>query len=618
MTIKKLAFRPGINREWTEYSNEGGWFDCDKIRFRMGLPEKIGGWQMATSTAFLGSCRALKNWSPLDNSDLMGIGTHLKYYVEEGGTPNDITPIRRTVTLGSDPIDVTDTSTTVTINDTSHGANEGDFVTISGATATGGVPAADINKEHQVVGTPSGNAYNIVVDTAATSTVSGGGASVQCEYQINVGLDVSIGGTGWGADGWGEGGWGEAGDTTIGENQIRIWSHDNFGEDLLICPRNGMIYYWDKSSGLSTRAVEIGTLSGANHTPTIATEIMVSDTDRHVIAFGVNRQGESTHDKMYIRWGDTESVTQWETLNTNAAGGLTLSNGSEIVTALQARNEILVWTDAALYSFRFVGGNFVFGAFLIDSKVSLIGPKAKTQVNNVVYWMGKENFYRYDGTVSPIPCFIRDYVFSDINLSESTKVYCSTNLAFNEVIWLYPSASSSEIDRYACYNYVEDLWFFGTMVRTAWIDRQNRDFPQAAASDGLLYDHENGMDDGESNPPGAISSYIEGSSVDIDDGYRFPFIRRLIPDISFRDSSAASPSVTLTIKPENFPGSTTGAGDAKTVTATSVGGADEQYTGDLHIRVRGRAIKYRIESATTGVTWRSGTPRIEVRADGRR
>ena len=625
MPLTKLQFRPGVNQEITSYSNEGGWRDCDKIRFRFGYPEKLGGWEKYTSSTYLGSARALHNWIALDGSNYLGIGTHLKYYIEEGQGMNDITPIRATTAAGDVTFAATNGSTTITVSDTSHGAFENDFVTFSGAASLGGnITAAVLNAEHQVVTVTDANTYTIVVGATANSSDSGnGGGSTVGAYQINVGLDTSVGGTGWGAGTWGSDGWGEAasgGLTTT--NQIRLWSHDNFGEDLIINARDSNIYYWDKSNNLSTRAVELSTLSGTKTSvPQIAKQVLVSDQDRHVIAFGCYglnasssaNQGNGTQDPLLIRFSDKENPLIWYPAATNTAGDLTLGAGSTFMQAVETKREILVWTDTALNSMRFIGPPFTFGLQQLASNITIMSPNAAVATEDVVYWMGIDNFYVYAGQTQQLPCTVKDKIFLDFNFEQADKVISGINSEFSEVFWFYPSASSNDNDKYVVYNYGEKVWYFGALGRTAWIDRGVRTYPIAAGS-SYLYNHEFGYDDDGS----AMNSFIESAAIDIGDGDQFAYIRRVIPDLTFNGSTnLSSPQATFTVKARNFPGASfdsTASGDAIRTASSPV----ETFTNQLHVRARGRSFALRVESAALGAKWKLGSPRIDLRPDGRR
>ena len=626
MPLTKLQFRPGIVRDLTSYSNEGGWRDGDKVRFRLGYPEKIGGWAKYSSSTFLGSCRALHNWIALDGSDFLGLGTHLKYYVEEGGTYNDITPIRATTAAGDVTFAATNGSSTIVVSDLNHGAVLGDFVTFSGAVSLGGnVTAAILNAEHEVTSVTSNNVYEIAVSVTANASDTGnGGAAVVGEYQINIGLNSQVGGTGWGAGSWSRGTWGSAapgGLTTT--TQIRLWSHDNFGEDLLINPRDAGVYYWDKSSGTSTRAVELSTLSGVKTSvPTICKQIMVSDRDRHVLAFGCDgvgasssaTQGDGVQDPLLIRFSDQENAIDWWPTATNSAGDLRLGSGSTFVKAIETKREILIWTDTALTSMRFIGAPYVFGLQQLASNITIAGPNAAVATEDYVFWMGLDNFYVYAGQTAQLPCTVKEKVFNDINLEQSDKIYGGVNSEFSEVFWFYPSEGSQQNDRYVVYNYLEKVWYFGTLERTAWLDRGTRPYPIATDNNGYTYNQEFGYDaDGA-----AMDSYIESAVIDLGDGEKFAYIRRLIPDLSFSGSTAIStPQATFTVKARDFPGEDFGNTGAGTTTRTQASPVEE-YTKQLYIRTRGRSFAIRVESNALGAKWRLGSPRVDIREDGRR
>jgi len=617
MPLAKLQFRPGINRESTSYANEGGWFDCDKVRFHQGYPEKFGGWEKYSSSTYLGTARALHNWIALDGSNYMGVGTELKYYIEEGGVYNDITPIRSTTSAGDVTFSATDGSTTITVSDTDHGAGENDFVTFSGAVTLGGVITADVlNQEYQIVSIVDADTYTITSAVAANASDSGnGGASVVGEYQINVGLNTQVGGTGWGAGTWSRGAWGSA--ATVGTTaELRLWSHDNFGEDLLMCPRDSSIYYWDKSSTLSARAVEIGTLSGASNTPTVAKQILVSDTDRHVIAFGCNPLGSSDQDNLLIRFSDQESLTDWTPTATNTAGDLRLGSGSEFIQAVETKREVLVWTDKTLHSMRYVGPPFTFGITQLASSITIVSPKAAVAAEDFVFWMGIDNFYVYDGRTANLPCTVRDYVFEDFNSAQAEKVFGGINTQWGEVIWFYPSSTSDENDRYVVFNYLEKVWYYGNLSRTAWRDRGLRPFPMAAGASGgssYLYNHEIGADDDGS----AMEAYIESSQIDIGDGEKFLLINRLIPDLTFTGSTNGTPVANFTLETREYPGAAydTITSGAVTRSATS---PVEQFTNQLDMRLRGRSFAIKVDSDALGTRWRLGAPRVGLREDGRR
>ena len=628
MPLTKLQFRPGINRDVTSYSNEGGWVDCDKVRFRQGFPEVIGGWEKYSSNTYLGTARALFNWVALDGSDFLGVGTHLKYYIEQGQAFYDVTPIRATTTNGI-TFAATDGSSTITATDSNHGAVQGDFVTISGAVSLGGnITAAVLNQEYQIDSVPSGNTYTFTAKDTTGATVTAnasdsgnGGSGVDGEYQINAGLNTGVGGTGWGAGTWGRGTWGSG--ATIGvTTSLRMWSHDNFGEDLLMNPRDGSIFYWDKSSGVTTRAVEIGTVSGADETPITAKQIMVSDVDRHVIAFGTNPVGSSTQDPLLIRFSDQESLTDWNPKATNTAGDLRLGSGSEFVKAIETKREIIIFTDSSVHSMQFIGAPFTFGIQPLASNTTIMGPNAAIAVEDAVFWMGRQNFYVYDGKTQQLPCSVKERVFFDFNYDQAHKVFAGVISEFSEIVWYYCSDTNSvanggtgENDRYVIYNYAEQTWYYGTLSRTAFLDRGIRTFP-IAAEGGYLYNHETGYSD-----DGAImTSTIESSPIDMGDGDQFTFIRRLIPDFTFNGSTTSSPTVNVTLQSNNFPAGNFLQSEIAQVdrTAVSTTVPFEQYTNKADVRLRGRAFSIKVDCSALGVRWRLGSPRVDIRQDGRR
>lgn len=638
MPLTKLQFKPGINKETTSYSNEGGWFDMDKVRFRFGYPEKIGGWIKDSDNSFLGTARALHPWVSLNLDEFLGVGTAFKYYINQGGGYNDITPIRVTTAAGDVTFSATNGSSEIQVTDTAHGAVENDFVTFSGAASLGGnITAAVLNQEYQIDRLVDDNNYiilarevavleNITVDgvytpttiTANSSDTGNGGSSVVGTYQINVGLNTTVLGNGWGAGTWGRNGWGQAATITVLTDLLRIWSHDNFGEDLLINVRDGGIYYWDATNGVGTRAVELSGLANADKTPTIAKQVLVSDRDRHVLAFGCDSEDSiGTQDPLLIRFSDQESLTDWAATSTNNAGAIRLGSGSEIITAVETRQEVLVFTDVSLYSMQFLGPPFTFGANLISENITIRSPLSAVAVEDTVFWMGKREFYAYAGTVQRIPCSVRDYVFSDFNEAQAEKVTAGVNTLFGEIWWFYPSASSDENDRYVVYNYVQQLWYYGNLTRSAWLDQGIREFPLAAGPGNYLYRHENGFDNGETTPASALTAHIESSQIDIGDGDNFAFIRRLIPDLTFRDSTASTPTATMTLKARNFPGGNYLQTTNSTVTKSATVPV-EQFTQDAHVRLRGRSFAFRVESDAAGVTWRLGSPRVDIRPDGRR
>lgn len=611
MPLQKILFKPGVNRENTRYTSEGGWYECDKVRFRQGNPEVIGGWQRISSNTFLGVCRSLWNWVTLTSQNLVGVGTHLKFYIENGGVYNDITPIRTTVTLGTDPFTGNGT-TTVTVTANSHGAITGDFVTFSGVTGT---YASVLNAEFQVTVLTT-NTFTITTPSVVAAGATGGSA-VSAAFQINVGPEVVVPLTGWGAGAWGIGPW-SVGTPSTTQTSLRLWSQANFGEDLVFGPRKGGMYYWDATTGLAVRGVALSSLSGASDVPTIQNSIFVSDINRFVFAMGCNDYGSATIDPMLIRWSDQENAANWTPVATNQAGSLRLSHGSEIVTAIQARQEIVVFTDSSLYSLQYLEPPLVWGAQLLGDNISIVGPNAAVIASGIVYWMGVDKFYAYDGRVQTLNCDLRRYVFGNFNQSQAQQVFAGTNEGFNEIWWFYCSANSTTVDRYVVYNYLENVWYYGTMARTAWLDSGLRDYPLAATYSHNLVDHESGLDNNETGSPTAIDAYISSSEFDIGDGHQFGFVWRVLPDLTFGNSTAASPTVNMTL----YGLSNSGSGVVDTAGQNVVKGntyvITEEFTGQIYTRVRGRQMIFRVGSNQLGTAWQLGAPRIDIRADGRR
>ena len=706
MPLTKLQFKPGINREITKYSNEGGWVDCDKIRFRFGYPEKFGGWEKLTSNEYEGTARRLHNWLALDGSNFLGVGTHLKYYIEEGGTFNDITPIRASTT-NSTTFSATNGSANITVTESNHGAAENDFVTFSNAVSLGGnVTASILNAEHQIVSVTNANTYVITVSVTANASDSGnGGSATDAEYQLTVGLDSQVGGTGWGAGLFGGTTAGaltttlaedldnsetgvdvadETGITTdndvilVGEElmlvtattddntltvtrghsgttatthsngaivrlavgnassdddftgwgiaavsgttrEIRTWSHDNFGEDLLINPRDGGVFLWDKTNGLSTRAVELSTISGAENVPTIAKQILVSDQG-HVFAFGANTYATTTQDPLLVRFSSFDNPLVYTVSATTSAGFLSIGSGSEFVQAVKTKREILVFTDISLHTLRYLGAPLYYGIEQIASNITIMGPQAAVATQDFVFWMGKDNFYVYAGGTQTLPCTVKDKVFLDFNSQQADKVIAGVNSEYTEVIWFYPSESNSlnnggtgDIDKYVVYNYGQKIWYFGTLARTAWLDRGIRTFPIAAGTPNL-FNHETGYDDDGS----AMTSFIESAPMDIGDGDKFSLIQKVIPDLTFEGSvNQSTPAANFTIKARNEPGEDYGNTSSGTATRTATSPV-ELFTNQIDLRARGRSFALRVDSSATGMKWKLGTPRVNIRPDGRR
>jgi len=617
MPLKKLTLKPGVNKENTRYTNENGWYECDKVRFRQGTPEKIGGWARISADVFLGVCRSLWNWVTLQSENLIALGTHLKFYIAKGGVYYDITPIRATATLGTDPF-TGDGTTTVVVTAPAHGAADGDFVTFSGVTGT---YATLLNAEYQITYINS-NSYSITTASVVAAGATGGSA-VSAAYQIGVGPEIVVPLTGWGAGPWNTGAWG-VGTPSTTQTSLRIWSQDNFGEDLIFGPRKGDIYYWDATTGLNTRGVLLSSLAGASDVPVVQNFIYISDINRFVFCFGCNDYGSSTLDPMLIRWSDQESAVNWTPAATNQAGSLRLSHGSEIITAVQTRQEIVVFTDSALYSLQYLGSQAgVWGAQLLGDNISIEGQNAAVIASGVIYWMGVDKFYQYDGRVQTLPCDLRRHIFNDFNQAQAQQVYAGTNEGFNEVWWFYPSADSTVNDRYVVYNYLEKIWYYGTLGRTAWLDSGLLDFPIAATYSQNLVFHENGVDDNQTGTPTAINAYIESAEFDLEDGQNFGFVWRMLPDVTFIGSTANNPSLTMTLIPMKGAGSgfndpqSLGGSSSAAVTRTATVPI-EQFTNIVYIRVRGRQMIMKAESNALGVTWQLGSPRIDVRNDGRR
>lgn len=694
MPLKKILLKPGTNQENTRYTNENGWYISEKVRFRQGTPEKIGGWQRISPYTFQGICRLLWNWVTLSFDNLLAVGTNLKFYIERGGVYNDITPIRETATL-TNPFTTNITAGTanrILVTDNAHGAKNGDFVTFSGASAVGGIPATELNTNHQIANVTA-NTYTITVTSNATSVATGGG-TVTAKYEISVGPSIQGAVVGWGSGGWGQGGWGVG---VSGTEQLRLWEAQNWGEDLVFGYRGGALYYWDATNGVTTRGVALNSIGGnvtftsasptvvtfasvllaegtavkfnapgnpptmpsgvsANTTyylrnvdgatanisaaptgalvntastgsdvyiselvdvPTKQNGLIVSDTSRFLILFGTTEYGSAVLDPMLIRWGNQESVTDWIPAVTNQAGSLRLSHGSQIVSQLQTRQEIVVWTDSALYSIQYLGPPFVWGSQLLADNISIVSQNAAAVASNVVYWMGVDKFYTYNGRVQTLRCDLRRYIFSDINGSQLDQVFAGTNEGFNEVWWFYCSANSTVIDKYVVYNYAEDIWYYGTLGRTAWIDSGLRNYPEAATYNYNVVDHEYGVDDNSTSTATAIEAYIESAEFDIEDGQNFGFVWRMVPDLTFQGSTNQNPQVTMTLYGMNGSGSGFNTEAAKAVARTSTV-TIEQFTNIIYTRIRGRQMIMRIGSTGLGTTWQLGAPRIDIKVDGQR
>ena len=699
MPLQKILFKPGVNKENTRYTTEGGWYECDKVRFRQGNPEVIGGWNRLSSSTFLGVCRSLWNWVLLDGKNVIGVGTNLKFYIELGGAYYDITPIRATSTINNNPFAATNGSATITVTDTAHGATTGDFVTFSGAVGLGGnITAAVLNAQYQI-SVLTVNTYTFTASaTANGSDVSpGGGASVVAAYQINVGPAEQIPLVGWGAGGWGLGTWGNGIGSSIA---LRLWSQINYGEDLVFGPRGGGVYYWDATGGLTTRGVLLnslgGTVSFTNASPTVVTStilytegaalqfsggslptgvtagttyyvfevngltfklltgagaavnttstgtgsvslivdvptvqntLTVSDTSRFVLAFGCNDYGSATLDPMLIRWSSQDDIYNWTPDPTNQAGFTRLSHGSEIITTVQTRQEIIVFTDVSVYSLQYLGPPYVWATQLLGDNISIMSPNAAVIASGVVYWMGVDKFYSYDGRVQTLNCDLRRFIFNDINQDQPLQVFSGTNEGFNEVWWFYCSADSTAIDKYVIYNYVERIWYYGTMNRTAWLDSGLQPYPIAAnyfsnTLTGNLINHETGLNDDTTGTPVAIDAYISSSEFDIGDGHNFGFVWRVIPDLTFENATStpagALPSVSMTLQGLVNSGSGVTSTASQPVTKSNTYVITEEFTGQIYTRMRGRQLIFKIASNQINTCWQLGAPRIDIRPDGRR
>ena len=616
MPLQKLALKPGVDRENTRYTSEGGWYESDKVRFRQGMPEKIGGWVRISANTFLGICRSLHSWVTLTDLTVTSVGTHLKYYLERGGAYNDITPLRATVSL-SGPFATSSGSAVVTVTDANGGYKNNDFVTFSGASAVGGLT---LNGEFQITYS-TGNTYTITASSTASSSASGGG-TVSAVYQINTGAELAAPLTGWGAGTWGESTWGNGG---TGEERLRVWSQGNFGEDLIFGHRGSRLYFWDASDDtpLDNRGTELSAESGASDVPTAQNIILVSDINRFVFCFGANIIGTTTQDPLLIRWSDQEDAVNWTPAATNQAGSLRLSRGSEIIAAEQTRQEVLVWTDFSLYALQYVGAPTVWTGQLVGENISIVSQKCVAVADNVAYWFGKDKFYMYDGGTRVLPCNVKKYVFNDINLTNQEQIFAGTNEGFDEIWWFYPSADSDTNDRYVVYNYMQKIWYYGTIARTAWLDSGIRDFPVAATSTKNLVLHESGLDDAETATTSAISASITSAQFDLDDGHKFMLISRMLPDISFEGSTADSPVVTMSMSALQNSGSgfndplSESGNSSGTVTRTASSPV-EKFTEQIFLRVRGRQVSFKVESSSTGIAWQLGSPRIDMRPDGRR
>jgi hypothetical protein len=706
MPLQKLQFRPGLNREGTDYSNEGGWYDGDKIRFRSGFPEKIGGWSRLSGQQFIGLAKSLWNWVTLDGSNYLGVGTSKKYYIEQGGFFNNVTPIVHTsanIGAAAGPFTATANSTSLTVVDASYNPSAGDYVIISGAASLGGNLTANVlNTTYTVTSIVNATAYTITTSVAANASDTGkGGATVTINYEYPVGLDVAVAGTGWGSGPWGRGTWGSAFSGGV-QDQLRLWSNDNYGQDLVIAPRGGPVFYWEAVNGPTVRAKYLSDLAdsavaltdtatwtgnvtsitvtaaaaqnifpymvitGTNipagtqvdstyitglttvpitatttgsssgsyafsyagaFVPTKTNQVVASAIQRFVICFGANpyspNDANTTFDPLLVRWSDQENPYQWIPEVTNQSGEFKLSNGSYIMCAESTRQEILVWTDSAIYSMQYLGPPYVWGFQILMDNISIISPNAAVTVNNITYWMGTDKFFSYSGRVETLPCSIWQYIFNDINTDQGFQVFAGSNERYSEVWWFYCSNDSDTVDKYVIYNYLERVWYYGTMARTAWLDSPLRSYPMAADYNNRILYHEAAVDDVAGETPVPINAYVQSSDFDIGDGHNFGFVWRILPDVNFNGSNVNQPQVTMTVKPRRNSGTPYGAADNPAVISSdNYAGAGvyniQEFTGQVYTRLRGRQLAFRIESTTLGVSWQLGSPRIDIRNDGRR
>jgi len=703
--LSKILYKSGCNRENTRYTTEGGWYTSEKVRFRQGTPEKIGGWVRISQATFLGVCRSLWNWVTLSSANLLGLGTNLKYYIEEGGAYFDITPIRLTQSVTFSAVTVAPYSSTITVTSVNHDAITGDFVTFSGAVSLGGnITAAVLNQQYQVASVINANTFTftaldpstgVAVTSNASDVGNGGGSSIGA-FQVNTGPGVAqVPLTGWGAGPWGGGTWGVTPTVT---DPLRIWNAGNWGEDLVFGPRTAGLYYWDATTGVATRGVALSSLGGTvtltiagpcvvtfgvvlsegtavsfsttgalptgltagttyylrnvsgltanlsatpvgslittsgtqsgtqsmvlEDVPKFQYSLLISDALRYLLVFGTNDLDSSIVDPMLIRWCDQESLVDWRPVSGNTAGSIRLSHGSQIIAVQQQRQEVLVWTDSALFSIQYLGPPLVWGSQILADNTSIIGPNATAIASGVTYWMGVDKFYMYNGRVQTLNCDLRRHVFNDLNKSQNYQIFAGTNEGFNEVWWFYCSADSTTVNRYVVYNYMENVWYYGTMARTAWSDSGLRSYPQAATYSYNIVDHERGVDDNESGTATAINAYIESSEFDIQDGHSLGYVYRILPDITFDGSEAASPAVTMTLIPMmnsgsgyNNPQSNSGSSSASVARTSTT--QIEQFTGQVYVRVRGRQMIFKVESNQLGCAWQLGAPRIDIRPMGR-
>jgi hypothetical protein len=622
MALQKIQFKPGVNRDQTNYTNEGGWYECDKIRFRSGFPQKLGGWLKASPTAILGVCRQLFGYITSFSDNLLAVGTNIKVYLETGNSYVDITPTRAVYTSITSPstdncFDTTNGSTTVNVNITGHGAVTGDYVTFSGATAVGGVPAAQLNANHLITFVDVNN-FTITVTTAATSTVSnGGGTGITAYFDISPGPAISIYGYGWGAGAWGAGGWGSGSLIPVVTLQ-RDWWFDQFDNDLVMNIRDGVIYYWPYSPAITGRATPLATTTidgvAPSDVPTTAMQVLVSQNDKHLLAFGCQPYAgaPTDFDPLLIRWASQDSPNQWTPQVTNSAGFIRVSRGSKIIRAIATRQEILVFTEATLSSLQFLGTTDVFGLQELADNISIIGPRVVVTANNMTFWMGHDKFYAYSGRVETLPCSLRNHVFENLNYDQTDQIVCGTNEGWNEIWWFYPTANSQVNNAYVIYNHLERIWYYGSIERTAWLDSPLREYPQAIGGQ-YLYNHEKGVNDDLV----AMPAFITSSDFDIADGEQFTLVKRIIPDVDFNGSTGTAPQVLMTFKPRNFPGSNYMPESEESITRSTTVPV-QQYTEQVFIRARARQMGFKISSLDLDVQWQLGSPRLDGRPDGKR
>ncbi len=623
MPLQKLQFKPGVNRDQTNYTNEGGWFECDKIRFRSGYPQKLGGWLRYGTFTIIGICRQMFNWITTQSDNYLAMGTSKKVYLEAGTEIYDITPLQHTsTTLGAaaGPFTATSGSSTLTVSystDTAYNPEVGNYVTYSGAASLGGnITAAVLNAEfgYEILTVnTAAKTYTISVTATANGSDTGkGGATVTAEYDIDVGYDIDVFGYGWGAGAWSRLGWGSGAVTPVVLQQ-RDWFFNNFDNDLVMNIRNGPIYYWERSAGITSRAALLSstTLNGIApaDVPTEATEILVSQNDKHLICFGATPYGGGDFDPLLIRWATQDQPNVWTPLVTNSAGFLRLSRGSKIVCAITTRQEILVYTEGTLNSLQFLGTADVFSLQELADNISILSPRAVSVVNNVAYWMGKDKFYAYSGRVETLPSTLRNHVFTNLNFAQADQIISGTNEGWNEIWWFYPTANSQVNNAYVVYNHLEKIWYYGTIHRTAWLDSPVREYPQAVG-DYKLYNHELGSND-DTLP---MAATISSSDFDLVDGDQFILTKRIIPDLNFSGSTANTPTATMYIKPRNFPGNAYSNIDSDNVIETSV----DVYTEQIFLRARARQMAIQIASTELNVQWQLGSPRLDGRPDGRR